>query len=465
MSMLKEHTYTLVLILKAFDYCVMIGAGLFLNLLFFNSPITQTAFSLLILVGFLVSSFLFSLFEVYAPKRGLTHFDALRGFVLSLVITFFVLLLFDFVLKINPYPLESLLYFYSLWLIITLIVTISVRFLSRSALNALRKLGYNQHHIVIVGAGPTAGYAAGVIKVTPSLGLKINGYFTDLPDPIENSLSEYKRLGGLSDIATYSEQHDIDEIWIALPLDDSDRIKKITEQLKYLPAQIRFVPDLKGFHLINHSAVNVAGMPVINLTKAHTSGAFGFIKAVEDKVLASLILLAASPFMILIAIAVKLSSLGPVFYRQERASLNGRVFNILKFRSMPVNAESSSGAVWQSKSSQRATRVGKFLRSTSLDELPQFINVLKGEMSIVGPRPERPIFIEKLKKEIPGYMQKHMVKAGITGWAQVNGWRGDTDIHERIKHDLYYIENWSLEFDLQIIFLTIFKGFVHKNAY
>ena len=190
-----------------------------------------------------------------------------------------------------------------------------------------------------------------------------------------------------------------------------------------------------------------------------------WVKAIEDKFLSAIILLLISPIMVIIALAVKISSPGPVLYRQERLSWNGRQFHMYKFRSMPIDAESQTGAVWASDGEKRATRVGAFLRRTSLDELPQFWNVLKGDMSIVGPRPERPVFVKRFKDEVPSYMQKHMVKAGITGWAQVNGWRGNTDLEKRIEHDLYYIDNWSLWLDLKIILMTLFKGFVHKNAY
>ena len=194
-------------------------------------------------------------------------------------------------------------------------------------------------------------------------------------------------------------------------------------------------------------------------------GANRYIKALEDKLLAALILIIISPLLIILALGVKLSSKGPIFYRQERVTWYGKNFHMYKFRSMPVAAENDTGAVWAKAGENRATPFGAFLRKTSLDELPQFWNVLKGDMSIVGPRPERPVFVDKFKDEIPGYMQKHKVKAGITGWAQVNGWRGDTDLNKRIEHDLHYIENWSLWMDIKIIFLTIFKGFIHKNAY
>lgn len=188
------------------------------------------------------------------------------------------------------------------------------------------------------------------------------------------------------------------------------------------------------------------------------------VKWLEDKVVSSLILLLISPLMIFLALGVMLTSRGPVFYRQERVGLNNKPFHMLKFRSMPVDTE-KTGVHWGGSAAKATTRFGQFIRKTSLDELPQFLNVLKGDMSIVGPRPERPMFVEQFKEEIPDYMKKHMVKAGITGWAQVHGWRGDTDLKTRIEYDLYYIENWSLWLDLKIIVMTVFKGFVNKNAY
>jgi len=202
----------------------------------------------------------------------------------------------------------------------------------------------------------------------------------------------------------------------------------------------------------------------MNLSVTPMDGTNRVVKAIEDRLLALILLLAVSPLMVIIAMAVKASSPGPVFYRQERVGWNGERFDMLKFRSMRVETE-RDGVAWGGARDKPVTSVGAFLRRTSLDELPQFINVLKGEMSIVGPRPERPVFVEQFKEEIPDYMKKHLVKAGITGWAQVNGLRGDTDIARRIEYDLYYIENWSLSFDLKIIILTVFRGFVHRHAY
>ena len=224
------------------------------------------------------------------------------------------------------------------------------------------------------------------------------------------------------------------------------------------------MPDMGDFRLINHDVSNVADLFLLDLSCSPISGSARLLKRTEDAVLSSIILLCISPILLVVALGVRLSSKGPIFYRQERVGLNGRPFMMLKFRSMPVDSE-KNGVQWGGARDKQVTRFGAFIRKTSLDELPQFINVLKGDMSIVGPRPERTLFVERFKHEIPGYMQKHMVKAGITGWAQINGWRGNTDLAKRIECDLWYIENWSVWLDLKIVFLTIFKGFVNQHAY
>ncbi len=209
----------------------------------------------------------------------------------------------------------------------------------------------------------------------------------------------------------------------------------------------------------------MAGFPVLNITESPMFGLNRVIKFLEDKIIAGIILVLISPLLLIISLGVKLSSPGPVFYRQERVSWNSKPFMMMKFLSMPIDSESKTGAVWTKSGEDRATIFGAFLRRTSLDELPQFLDVLKGNMSIVGPQLESPVFVDQFKEEVPRYMKKHIMKAGITGWAQVNGWRGNTDLHKRIEYDLYYIDNWSLWFDIKIIFLMLFKGFVHKNAY
>ena len=316
---------------------------------------------------------------------------------------------------------------------------------------------------VVVGANPDAQRLVDAIQGDDSCGIDIRGWFATHADRSE--LAGAPMLGRLDNLGAYVESRGVDLVWLALPMGDQTKISYALNQLKHSTADIKLVPDLFGLHLLNHSVEEVAGLPVITLQQTPLHGVARLIKEVEDLVLAAAIVSLISPLMIGIAIAVKLSSPGPVFYRQERVSWNNKKFYMLKFRSMPVDAEKKSGAVWATAGETRSTRVGAFLRKTSLDELPQFLNVLMGDMSIVGPRPERPVFVEQFKNEIPAYMKKHMVKAGITGWAQVNGWRGSTDLAKRIECDILYIENWSLSFDLKIIVLTLFKGFVNKNAY
>jgi putative colanic acid biosynthesis UDP-glucose lipid carrier transferase len=238
----------------------------------------------------------------------------------------------------------------------------------------------------------------------------------------------------------------------------------VLSSLQRHSVQVCFVPDIFNFTLLHHSMTEIAGLPVINLTDSPLEGVNLLGKSIEDFVLSLAILVATSPLLLLLAIGVKLSSPGPVFFRQERITWNGARFQMLKFRTMPTDAESATGPVWATVGDRRSTPFGAFLRRWSLDELPQFINVLRGEMSIVGPRPERPEFVEHFRREIPGYMQKHLVKAGITGWAQVNDFRGNTSLTKRIQYDLYYIEHWSLWFDLRIIALTLVHVFTTRHA-
>jgi len=336
-----------------------------------------------------------------------------------------------------------------------------LRMAARARWGFVRKMDKMQS--VVVGANPEAQRLVDAIQQDPNCGIEVEGWFATHADRAQ--LTGAPMLGRLDNLEDYVESRKIDLVWLALPMREQSKIAYALSQLKYSTADIKLVPDLFGLHLLNQSVETVAGLPVITLQQSPLQGGSRLVKAAEDRLLSLLILVLISPLMLLIALAVKLSSPGPVFYQQERVSWNGRRFRMFKFRSMPVDAEQKTGAVWARPGESRATRVGGFLRKTSLDELPQFFNVLQGDMSIVGPRPERPMFVEQFKHEVPDYMKKHMVKAGITGWAQVNGWRGSTDIGKRVECDIYYIENWSLKFDLQIIALTVLKGFSDKNAY
>lgn len=339
-----------------------------------------------------------------------------------------------------------------LWFLIWAITGLVLLFTERVAvyllLRFLRSIGYNHRHVVVVGSGKVARQLIDRIKKAAWSGYEVAQHI-----PIVD-------VKGLELL----EKADVDEIWLALPLADEGLIKMALHGLRHSAASIRFVPDLFALRLINHEAIEIVGVPMFNLTATPLTGVNQVVKWLEDKILSLIILILISPILLFLAVGVKLSSPGPVFYRQERVGLNNQSFMMLKFRSMPVDTEKNA-IKWGGSSGKATNKFGRFIRKTSLDELPQFINVLKGDMSIVGPRPERPMFVDEFKESIPDYMKKHLVKAGITGWAQVNGWRGDTDLKERIEHDIYYIENWSLQLDLKIIIMTIYKGFINKNAY
>jgi putative colanic acid biosynthesis UDP-glucose lipid carrier transferase len=296
-------------------------------------------------------------------------------------------------------------------------------------------------------------------------GLHVIGYVDDRSEGRKAVAdSTLPRLGSLQDLTDIVTKEAIDEVWIAFP--GESLAERAQYQLRHLPVSIRLVIDCFAFKQSKFLSLNtVAGIPTLDFSVSPLHGINRYIKEIEDRFFAFIILALISPLLLFLAIGVKFSSPGPVFYRQERVGWNNRSFTILKFRSMPVDAEAKTGAVWAKPGEQRATRFGAFLRRTSLDELPQLINVLRGDMSLVGPRPERPDFVEVFKEQVPNYMKKHMVKAGITGWAQVNGWRGDTDLNRRIEHDLYYIQHWSIWFDLEIAFRTVLTGFINKNAY
>ena len=257
----------------------------------------------------------------------------------------------------------------------------------------------------------------------------------------------------------------VDQIFIALPLQANDRLEQILENLGEETVDIKVVPDLLHYMNIQSGVEELDGLPIVNLAESPLYGWNVVVKRTSDIILSIFALLITAPFMLLVALLIKAESRGAVFYRQERVGLDRRVFSMLKFRSMKEEAESSTGPVWAKENDERRTRIGEILRKTSLDELPQLFNVLKGEMSLVGPRPERSVFIEDFKHSIPNYMLRLKMKAGLTGWAQVNGWRGNTSLEKRIECDLFYIKNWSLLFDLKIILMTFWRGFINRHAY
>ncbi|MEO9656060.1 undecaprenyl-phosphate glucose phosphotransferase [Marinomonas sp.] len=459
---LKEHSASIALSLRAIDLFCLVFSGIFSYWLRFASLDLNATYKSVLLLGVLIGMILLTVVGAYRAWRGASLSSEMRCVITATVGTFLFLVISAFATQ------TSVLYsriWVGTWLITSTVMILGYRFTLRATLGALRKRGFNIRRVIIIGDGELGQDVASKLILSPELGMQVQGFITDNPDKYKRALvKELPVLGSIDDIDKIVNQLDTDQVWIALPLSEVKRMEKVQSTLATSAVTIRMVPDIFGFQLLNHSLTEVAGLPVINLSTSHMlEGKNRFLKELEDKLLATMILLGISPILLLLAIGVRISSPGPIFYRQERVSWNGRTFNMLKFRSMAVDSE-RNGVQWGGAKTMSVTKFGAFIRKTSLDELPQFLNVLKGDMSIVGPRPERTIFVEQFKKEIPGYMQKHTVKAGITGWAQVNGWRGDTDLQKRIEHDLYYIENWSLWLDIKIIILTFWKGFINKNA-
>lgn len=334
----------------------------------------------------------------------------------------------------------------------------------RNGLRELRKRGLNLRHVIGVGEGGAIETLIHRIDKFPELGLRIVGIITHE----SSTLKEIKGkpiLGHFKDLKEIVKKYRPDQLLIALPRHQYVDLDRILSLLKDETMNIQLVPDVHEYVTLGCEVEDFDGLPIVNINDSPLAGWGALAKRLTDILAASLALITLSPLFAFIAGAIKLTSKGPTLYEQERMGLDGKTFKMLKFRSMQIDAESHTGAIWAQPNDGRRTQLGTFLRSTSLDELPQLWNVLKGDMSLVGPRPERPVFVQKFRNEIPHYMLRHKVKAGITGWAQINGWRGNTSLARRIECDLYYIRNWSYFLDLKIITLTIWKGFVNKNAY
>ena len=457
---LREHSNILLWVMRVLDAVVLVAACLVAYYPVFAFRPMPVNYQVAVVLSVLLLMLVFQAYSLYRAWRGVDYAQEFTALLAAWTTVFAILAFFAVITKTSATYSRA---WFLMWYTFGGCALLLMRYILRQTLQYLRSHGYNLRHIVIIASGEVGKQVVNNILEATETGFNVVGYFSD--DNQCSELSESMQTGPISDARSYAQNHHVDQIWLAMPLSDAGRIEKILEQLENVMADVRLVPDIFGFRLINHSVNTIAGMPVINLSVTPMDGINRWLKALEDKLIASVILTLISPLLLIIAVGVKLSSPGPIFFGQQRLSWNGREFTMYKFRSMPVDAEDETGAIWASRVDSRATRFGKFLRRTSLDELPQFWNVIKGDMSIVGPRPERQVFVERFKAEIPSYMRKHMVKAGITGWAQVNGWRGDTDLKQRIEHDLYYIDNWSLWLDLKIMLLTLKRGFIHINAY
>ena len=399
---------------------------------------------------------------VYQNWRGRALFSSAKLIINAWLITWALLIITAFLYKdTDNFSRLSV----TSWALITPLLLISYRLIIRIVIGKYRSQGKNSKQIAIIGAGSVGQQIATIFQENSWLGYKVAAFYDDNTELHGKNINSIPVISGTNEIVSTVNSNQYNEIYICLPLGAEQKIKQILTELTDTTAIVKFVPDLFSFDLMHAKSTELKGIPVFSVYDTPLSSSSNkMIKRIEDIILSSIILFIISPIMLILAIGVKITSPGPIFYRQTRIGWNGQPFDMLKFRSMPIDVE-KEGVKWGSAQNKTNTKFGQFIRAKSLDELPQFLNVLKGDMSIIGPRPERDIFVEQFRKEIPRYMQKHMVKAGISGWAQINGWRGDTSLEKRIEFDLHYINNWSLWLDIKIIFLTIFKGFINKNAY
>lgn len=406
---------------------------------------------------------------LYTIKRRLeSSFKEDYRIVISAFLIILMMMVFDFFYRselFTSFGVGDSRNLIALFWFIIVITMLICRYMLRLILHKIRRGGHDLRHVLIVGSGDVVETVAEKFSRHPESGLKVVGILSDNPAEMGKSYHGYKVVGSIDQVKKYISQYVVDMVFIALPRNAYGRLVETLGLLKDEMVDIKMVPDIIQFMWLNSGVEDFDGLPIVSLSKSPMYGENLLVKQMFDLFFSSLLIIVLSPLMLLIALLIKLESKGPAIFKQERMSIGGESFLIYKFRSMKVNAEKHTGPVWATKEDNRRTYIGNILRKTSLDELPQLFNVMKGDMSLVGPRPERPEFVEKFRKSVPKYMLRHKVKAGITGWAQVNGWRGDTSLEERIDHDLYYIENWSPLFDVKILMLTVLKGFINNNAY
>jgi Undecaprenyl-phosphate glucose phosphotransferase len=352
---------------------------------------------------------------------------------------------------------------WGLFLFINVVFAYTSREIIREALERRWRAGIGLKRVLIAGAGDLGRMVADKVLEHRELGFKVVGFLDDrVGDHI--GYRGLPMLGRLTDADEIIRAEKIDHVYVALPLEEHVKMLGLVEATNREGVDVHVVPDLLQFIALRARLENLDGVPIISLNDVPLRGFNSVLKRLIDAAISASALFVLSPLLITIALLIKWSSRGPVFYTQERMGLDGKAFHVYKFRSMTEGAEDETGPIWARDNDPRCTPVGRWLRRLDLDELPQLINVLRGDMSIVGPRPERPYFVEQFKHRIPQYMLRHKVKAGITGWAQVNGWRGNTSLEKRIEYDLYYIENWSVGLDIKIMWLTVLRG-LQKHAY
>lgn len=473
--MIKDNQKMLNRVHVLMDAIIIVIAYLLTYYLRFYSPLTKLHFfrvepgtfypveiyaqSLLFLVP--VYLFIYYFCRLYTPKRGKRRWTEILNIILANI--FGIAFYFSFLYLTKEFQISRK--FLGLFFSMNILFNIISRMALSYALKVARRKGYNLKHVILVGYGHAAEAYIDRIFANPQWGYYIHGILDDNME-IGTMYKKVPVIGTITHLESFLSKMSLDEIAITLSINEYEKLENIVNICEKSGVHTKFVPDYYGFIPTKPYTEDLYGLPVINIRNVPLSNTYNrIIKRLVDILGASLALLLFSIPMLLVAIIIKITSPGPVIFSQIRIGKHNKEFKMYKFRSMEVQSEKDEKKAWTTKRDPRVTGIGKFIRKTSIDELPQLFNILKGDMSLVGPRPERPFFVEKFKEEIPRYMIKHQVSPGMTGWAQINGYRGDTSIRKRIDHDLYYIENWTLGLDIKILFLTIFKGFINKNAY
>ena len=404
---------------------------------------------------------LYQAFTLYTPMRMQGRRLVLANIVKANSLGLLILMFTFYMIDEGDFSRSRYIMFY----LINIVLQWGTRMLIFALLRDMREKGMNQTQMICVGYSRAAEEYIDRVLANPQWGYVIRGILDDNV-PAGTAYRGIKVLGRIANLNVILPENRLDEIAITLGLSEYYRLEEIVALCEKSGVHTKFIPDYNKIIPTKPYTEDILGLPVINIRYVPLNNTFNaMVKRAMDIVGSIAGIIVTSPIMLLMCLLIKLTSPGPLIYKQERVGLHNQNFRMYKFRSMEVQPESEEKKAWTVKNDPRVTGIGKFMRHTSIDELPQLFNILKGDMSLVGPRPERPFFVEKFREEIPRYMVKHQVRPGLTGWAQVKGYRGDTSIRKRIECDLYYIENWSVGFDIKIIFLTFFKGFVNKNAY
>jgi exopolysaccharide biosynthesis polyprenyl glycosylphosphotransferase len=406
---------------------------------------------------------------LYQSRRGRSRVDEILTIVIAVLLATVLLSVVIAWYRPPAWPGSREYFTYSrafvgFFALLDFVLVAASRMAVRQALRHIRSSGHNLQRILVVGAGVLGREITSKILAHRELGFDVVGFLDDDAGKTGHTICGVPVLGPVDGIDQIFATQRIDQVFITLPLDAHKKILQLLDLASREVVEVKLVPDILQYATLTAALEDLDGTPVINLSQVPLQGWSSLVKRAIDLAIAGAALLALLPFLPFVALAIWLEDRGPIFYRQERMGLDGRPFMILKLRSMRADAEATSGPVWAVKDDPRRTRVGTFLRESSLDELPQLWNVIRGDMSIVGPRPERPSFVREFKHKIPHYMLRHRVKSGITGWAQVHGWRGNTSIKKRIQYDLYYIQNWSLSLDFKILWMTL-RYALRQNAY